>query len=143
MDNIKLVTAALQEYGVTEKPGSKHEERILEYFDATDHDWVRTDETAWCSAFMNHCAQEAGLEKTGALNARSWLEIGEEVEEPQLGDVVIFWREKRDSWKGHVGIYIGEDEKYIHCLGGNQRNEVNIKDYSKALLLGFRRLKKA
>ncbi len=35
-----------------------------------------SDESAWCSLFMNWVAQEAGLEKSGSLAARSWLNKG-------------------------------------------------------------------
>jgi len=88
---------------------------------------------------------KAGLHRSKKLNARSWLNIGEEVKEPQAGDVVIFWRESKNSWKGHVAIYVNhsENKKYINCLGGNQSNKVCIRAYKAEQLLGFRRLEKA
>jgi uncharacterized protein (TIGR02594 family) len=131
---------ALGEYNMTEYSGSKHNQRIIEYFKKSGHSWVKNDETAWCSAFVNWVMAEAGLPKTGKLNARSWLDVGRKVTNPQPGDVVIFWRSSKNSWKGHVGFYVTERNGYIYCLGGNQSNKVNIAGYKKDRLLGYRRL---
>ncbi len=137
-----LTTLALSQYGVSEKEGSSHNPIILNYFKTIGHQWVTNDETAWCSAFMNWVAQKAGKKSSHALTARSWLKVGQIVHLPELNDVVILWRESPSSWKGHVGLFIGytEDKEYIYVLGGNQNNQVNIKTYPVARLLGFRRL---
>ena len=126
--------------GLTEVPGEQHNPQILEFFQDIGHSWVQTDETAWCSAFINYVALKCGCERSFKLDARSWLEKGMEIEDLKLGDIVIFWRESKNSWKGHVGLYAGQDDKYIHCLGGNQSNQVNIRPYPKSRILGFRRL---
>lgn len=137
-----LLDIALSQYGVTEIRGSKHNPTIVSYSDEIGYKGIIDDETAWCSIFINWCALKAGLERSGKLNARSWLSVGQEIKEPQTGDVVVFWREKPNSWKGHVAIFINysEDGKYINCLGGNQSNQVCIKPYKASQLLGFRRL---
>ena len=132
----------LKEYGELEIPGDNHNERILEYFKEIGHKWVKNDETAWCSAVMNWAAKVSGYEYSGKLNARSWLDVGEEITEPELGDVVIFWREKEDSWKGHVGVFIRKKNNIIWVLGGNQGNMLRISAYSKKRVLGYRRLNK-
>ena len=124
-----LLNIALGEYGVREIRGAKHNPRILEYFKEIGHEWVKDDETAWCSAFINWCALKAGVERSGKLNARSWMDIGKEVSKPKIGDLVIFWRESPASWKGHVAIYINSTEKAVFVLGGNQNNSVNIQSY--------------
>lgn len=141
MDQL-LLCNALQEYGVEETVGGQHNPRILRYFKEIGHDWVKDDETAWCSAFVNWICKISGFEYTGKLNARSWLDIGEEVSDICDADVVIFWRSSPNSWKGHVGFPINYDEdgKHINCLGGNQSNMVNIAGYDKGRLLGFRKL---
>ena len=138
-----LLDIALREYGIEEIVGGEHNPIILQYFHESGHEWVHDDETAWCSAFMNAMAFRARLEHTGKLNARSWLDVGEEIESPMPGDVVILWRGSPDSWKGHVGIYINhdEDERHINILGGNQGNKVCIAGYDKGRLLGYRRLR--
>ena len=137
-----VLEIALGQYGITETVGAMHNPAVLTYFRETGHKWVTTDETAWCSAFMNWCAMKAGYESSGALNARSWLKVGEHIIEPQLGDVAVFWRESPKSWKGHVGLFIGYsmDYKHIYVLGGNQNNSVCIRQYPASQLLEFRRL---
>ncbi|WP_452223686.1 TIGR02594 family protein [Lacinutrix chionoecetis] len=138
----QLINIALSQYGVTEIVGNAHNPKVLNYFSEIGQKWVTTDETAWCSAFVNWVALKANVERSHKLTARSWLNVGTEIKEPQLNDLVIFWRHKKSSWKGHVGFFIGytKDKKYIYVLGGNQNNQVNIKKYPAYRLLGFRRL---
>ncbi|MFN5911390.1 MAG: hypothetical protein ACK45H_08660 [Bacteroidota bacterium] len=56
--------------------------------------------------------------------------------------MVVFWREAMDSYKGHVGIWLGETAEGVVCLGGNQDNSVCIRVYEKTNVLGYRRLPK-
>lgn len=133
---------ALSQYGLKEIVGERHNPQILMYFQVAGHKWVQNDELAWCSAFVNWCAREENFESTGKLNARSWLDVGLEVKTPEIGDLVIFWRTKKDSVYGHVGFYINKHEGYIYTLGGNQGNMVNISPYPEYRLLGYRRLRK-
>lgn len=137
-----LLSIALSQYGVKEIPGETHHPSILSYFKETGHEQIMNDETAWCSAFVNWVALKAGAQTSGRLDARSWLKVGHEVQTPQQGDVVIFWREDPSGWKGHVGFFVNytQDGRHIHCLGGNQGNTVDIRPYPKAKVLGFRRL---
>lgn len=139
---IEPLKIALGEFGVSEKVGKEHDERVLQYFHDIGHKWVLTDETAWCSAFVNWCAKMAGYQHSGKLNARSWLEVGLRAEKPQLGDVVVLWRVARNDWRGHVGFYIRETKTHIYILGGNQGNKVSISAYPKNRLLDYRRLSK-
>ncbi len=136
------IEIALSQFGVTETLGEQHNKIILNYFQEIGQQWVTTDETAWCAAFANWVALKANKERSNALTARSWLKVGLETQLPVVGDIVVFWRESKQSWKGHVGFFIGysQDKKYIYCLGGNQNNQVNIKAYPSYRLLGFRKL---
>ena len=141
--NCVLIDAALSQFGIKEIVGKRDNPEVLKYFNIMGLDGERLkDETAWCSAFMNWVAISCGYEHSGALNARSWLNVGEKVLKPQIGDVIILWRESPNSWKGHVAMYIREDENNYWVLGGNQSNHVGIHAYSKSRLLGFRRLSK-
>ena len=106
----KLIEIALSQYGVKEITGASHNPTVVQYFREIGHSWVKNDETAWCSAFANWVVKQAGLKGSGRLDARSWLLVGEKTDTPQLGDIVVFWREKPTSWKGHVGFYIGHSE---------------------------------
>lgn len=118
------------------------ESRILDYFHDIGHKWVKSDDTAWCSAFVNWVCFQADVERSNKLNARSWLEVGQDVSlrRAREGDIVVFWRESETSWKGHVGFYIGDNGRDIYVLGGNQNNRVCIKKYPKDRLLSVRRL---
>lgn len=140
MNNPELVIKALNEFNVTELVGTAHNAKIINYFKEIGHAWVKDDETAWCSAFINAIAKRVGLEHSGKLDARSWLKIGKEVNTIDEADIVVFWRSSRESWKGHVGIPIREDEDNVYTLGGNQNNCVCIKPYHKGRVLGYRQL---
>lgn len=96
--------------------------------------------TAWCAAFVNATLKQSGQEGTGALNARSFLDWGQGVDQPQRGDVAVFSRGDPNGWQGHVGFFDGyNDDGSIRVLGGNQGDQVSIANYDANRLLGFRR----
>lgn len=132
---------ALKLYGLKELKGEKDNPEIIKLFNELGFDGEKLkDETSWCAAFTNVMLKRANKPYLNTLNARSLLSIGVEVKTPQLGDIVIFWRESLSSWKGHVGIYVSEDETSINVLGGNQGNKVCVAPYFKRRVLGFRRV---
>jgi uncharacterized protein (TIGR02594 family) len=124
--------------GTTEIRGSKHNPKILEFFDHAGHGWVKNDETAWCAAFVNAMLHEAGVVGSGSLAARSFLKWGKKTSKPKYGDIVVFWRGSKKSWQGHVAFFVRETSKYVYVLGGNQRNSVNVARYPKSKVLGYR-----
>lgn len=136
---------ARQHIGVREIPGKKHNGTILNWLRKLQVS-VFDDETPWCSTFVNYCALEAGYERTGKLNARSWLhDVGLRIARPddaREGDVIIFER-GTSGWEGHVAFLVSLDlqRRTARCLGGNQADEVNISTYSLSKLLGIRRLR--
>ena len=141
MLNTKILAIASAEFGVKEFAGKAHNPDVLKYFHETGFDGAHiTDETAWCSAFANWVAKKAGAKISGKLTARSWLNVGETVETPQIGDFAVLWRESPKTWKGHVGVFIRETKTHVYLLGGNQRNSVCTIAYPKSRLLGYRRL---
>lgn len=138
-----MIQIATQELGQKEISGDQHNQTIVDYAKESGFEWVNDDETPWCSIFVNWVAQKCGLKSSKKANARSWLLIGQKVDEvPEPGDVVIFWRESPQSWKGHVGFFFGysQDASRVYCLGGNQGNQVSISAYDTNTVLGFRRL---
>ena len=140
--NLKTAFAfniAMGEIGVKEVNGTGNNPRVLEYHQATSLK-ASDDETSWCSSFMNFCFLRAGLKGSGRADAKSWLTIGIEVTEPELGDVVILWRGSPDSWMGHVGFYAGRDGDNIILLGGNQGDRVCYQSFPKSRLIGYRRV---
>ena len=140
-NNERLLKIALSQYGVKEIAGSEHNPTIVEYSKHIGYGGIIDDETAWCSIFMNWIAKQANLDRSKKLNARSWLDVGENITYPVMGDVVIFWRGSKNGWKGHVALFINYSENgNINCLGGNQSNQVCIREYKSNQVLGFRRL---
>ncbi len=139
-----IIEIATQEIGIKEVKGSDNNPRILQYANESGFKNYKSDESAWCSLFVNWCAEQAELERSYSLAARSWLRVGIPVINPEPGDIVIFWREDPKSWKGHVGIFNGFSRNgRIYCLGGNQGDQVSISARSEDRLLGFRRLRPA
>lgn len=138
-----LLKIAFNELGTEEIKGDQHNPEVLKYAKESGIKNINTDEIAWCSTFVNWVAQKAGLQHSGKANARSWLNVGTKVNTPEPGDVVVFWRESPQSWKGHVGIFIGmsANGKRIYCLGGNQGNRVSVSAYAKKYLLSYQRLR--
>lgn len=96
--------------------------------------------TAWCAAYVNATLQQAGMKGTGSNMARSFLDWGTEVSEPQRGDLAVFSRGDPNGPYGHVGFFDGYNaDGTIRVLGGNQGDSVSIASYSPDDLLGFRR----
>ena len=94
---------------------------------------------SWCSSFMCWLLESSGFGSTNDKAARSWLNYGKETKTPVRGDIVIFWRESKTSWKGHVALFDSYNAHgNIVCLGGNQSDAVCYKEYLKDQLLGFR-----
>ena len=141
MENVMQVATA--EIGVQEVKGSKSNPQILKYAKDAGFKNYNSDEIAWCSLFANWVALKAGLERTNSLWARSWLNVGIPVVSPEPGDIVVFWRESRNSGKGHVGFFQGfsDDKTRVYCIGGNQRDMVSTTGKPVDQVLGYRRLR--
>ena len=63
--------------------------------------------------------------------------MGEGLDRPERGAVAVFRRDGGPTL-GHVGFYWAKTGDRILVLGGNQDNQVSIKGYPKADLLGHR-----
>lgn len=130
---------AFQEYGVRETRGKGSTTNINAYLATCG--LGPSDETSWCSAFVNWCMEQAGIPGTGRGTARSWLtwtEANQSLVSPVWGCVAVLWRESRSSWKGHVGFYQGREGDNLILLGGNQGDAVSIAAYPVDRLLGYR-----
>lgn len=136
---LSLIENLFQYYGLKEWTGQgKSNPEVEEFFKELGYNY--SDDTAWCSAFANYIAKRHNLPYSGKLDARSWMDIGCPTQSPQVGDIVVFWRESRKSWKGHVAFFMSQDDEYVYALGGNQSNMINISAYPKYRVLGFRNL---
>ena len=143
-----IIKVALSQYGITEIKGPENNPEVMKYYHETGRKWVSHDETPWCDAFMDWCAMKSGLKFSSGLNARGWLEIGQEVK-PELVEllaleipiIVVLWRVSIEGPWGHVGLFVKKYGKSIWLLGGNQGiGQVNISSYPESQVLGYRRL---
>lgn len=127
--------------GTAEAPGPVNNPDIMDMYSSVGHDWVEHDSVAWCAAFVGHCLEQAGLRSTRRLTARSYLDWGlpVDLDDAQEGDIVVFWRGRRDGGQGHVGFFVARAGASIEVLGGNQADGVTIRRYARAKLLGVRR----
>ena len=141
-------------YGLKEVPGEGNNPEILRMFAEIGHGWVKKDSVAWCAASANHILKLAGFPHTGKLNAKSFLEIGEQISVPKpLGssnefvDIVLYWRGRK--WKnydpeffetGHINFFLKEREGLIYGIGGNQANEWKVSAYNRNRLEQYRRI---
>ena len=125
--------------GVREVVGRGSNPVILDWAEDLDLHYP-DDDIPWCGLFVAHCMRVGAPQDerpNDVLGARNWDGFGIEVK-PTLGSILVFWRGSRSGWQGHVGFYVGEDDKAYHVLGGNQSNAVTIARISKARLLSAR-----
>lgn len=95
--------------------------------------------TAWCAAYVNASLQQAGMKGTGSWAARSFMDWGQDTDQPRRGDIAVFSRGDPNGWQGHVGFFDGfGDDGRIRVLGGNQSDSVSMAYYDPSRLLGFR-----
>jgi uncharacterized protein (TIGR02594 family) len=97
----------------------------------------QSDETAWCSAFVGWCLEQAGVESTHSAWARSYLEWGKEVDDPSPGAIVVF---ERGSNSGHVAFFVqyNPDNEMVQVLGGNQSDSVSLAWFPWSRVIGVR-----
>jgi uncharacterized protein (TIGR02594 family) len=141
----KALSIAIHEcnQNVSEIAGSQHNRRILAYHLATALK-ATTDEVPWCSAFVNWCLREAGIEGTFSAEARSFLRWGLTIplESIEAGDVVVFARGNH-SMSGHVAFFLEWENKtqgLMRIVGGNQSNRVSAATFPTTRLLSIRRM---
>jgi len=125
------------EIGTEEIEGPEAEDRIIEYHAHTTLK-ATSDEVSWCSSFVNFCVDKSGGKGTHSAAARSWLQWGQEIEDPEEGCIVVLKRGK-EPWQGHVGFYAGENKELVRVLGGNQKNMVCYSWFPKTQVLGYRK----
>lgn len=127
--------------GIYEIKGSSHNKEILKYHASLPSNF-KTDETPWCSAFVNYCVHLAGYATDNiTAMAQSWKNWGTDVtSEAQIGDIVVFRSTKQHddpkSSSGHVGFFKSETNDTITVLGGNQNDMIKISTYPKNGKLG-------
>lgn len=98
---------------------------------------VDPEKTKWCAAFVNAVLAAGGVDGTGSLAAKSFLNYGkDDTSSPQRGDIVVL----RTSAGEHVGFLDSiAANGSVSVLGGNTSNKVGTATYSASSVLGVRR----
>jgi uncharacterized protein (TIGR02594 family) len=119
----RWLTLARQEIGFRERPGNRGIERYV----ALAHAGCPGD--PWCAIFVNAMLESAGYPGTRSAAARSFEHSQHFVrlEGPALGCIATMWRQSKASGLGHVFFYLGEDDKGLVALGGNQSDQVLVQ----------------
>lgn len=124
-----------------EKPGKAMNPNIKKAFDEVKIDNLDLSEMddgaiATCSILLNWLCQQCGGQGTKSGLARSWLSWGK-ASDGHTGDVVIL-RRGTSSWSGHVGQLKSKGLLYVEVVGFNQNNDLNVKKFLRAQVLGYR-----
>ena len=136
----KLLVEAYKLLGIKETLGKDNNPTILAWAEKLGLKNIYTaDEIAWCGLFVAYVCFMAGKKPVdNPLWARNWANFGTKENTAMLGDILVF---SRGATSGHVGIYVGEDDKAYHVLGGNQGDQVSIVRIQKVRCIGIRRTK--
>ena len=133
--NAPWMAVAMKEIGQREVSGAVHNPRIIAYH-ATTTLRAHTDETAWCSSFVNWCLQQSGITGTNSAAAASWLTWGKSCVSQSAAITVIHnanaARSSLTVSGNHVAFLIQETATHYRLLGGNQSNQVKISSYPKS-----------
>lgn len=130
-----LVADDERQHGVAETPGAQATPRILEYFQTTTYN-TQSDETPWCSAFVNWALRQAGVQGTLSAAAASWIYWGVGTA-PRTGAITVIRNASAansslSSSGNHVGFLVSDTPTSFILLGGNQNNRVKISHYPKS-----------
>ena len=126
-------------HGTLEAPGHADNPLILHWSkECGVADIYTHDSIPWCALAMTLCAKRAGLPHPKgypALRAATFAAWGAQQRQAMLGDVLVLERLNG----AHTGLYVAEDDKCFHVIGGNQRDSVNITRIDKSRIKAIRR----
>jgi uncharacterized protein (TIGR02594 family) len=125
--------AARKEIGFRERPGNRGIERYV----GLAHAGSPGD--PWCAIFVNAMLESSGYPGTRSASARSFEHSHNFVRlaGPALGCIVTMWRQSKACGLGHVFFYLGENEKGLLALGGNQSDQVLIQYEPRSRVTGY------
>lgn len=131
------LTLAAAEIGVKEGAGSANNPRVVRLFADAGFAGIKTDSTAWCSAFCGAMLQRSGHKGSGSLAARSYEAWGVGLKEPVLGCIATKKR-GNSTWQGHVFFVVGANKDTVFGLGGNQSDAVTVAAFKRSEVTAFR-----
>lgn len=134
---------AKAEEGQVEVKGKTHNPRVIAYHASTTLK-ATTDETPWCSSFVNWVLTKSGMKGANSAAAISWMNWGKP-SGPTSGAVAVIFNAKAansslSSSGNHVGFLVQESPTHYVLLGGNQGNMVKVSFFPKSswALKGYR-----
>lgn len=142
----RLVTEAMKVFGVYEFPGDKNNPIILgwakELADAGYEVFASydADSIPWCTLGLSFIVHKAGYDLPKApMWSQSYRKWGLKVEgdEPgEIGDIAVFVRDDPahvlpHGSLGHAAVVIRAEPDWLHCIGANQSDAVNIRKFSR------------
>jgi len=128
---------AYEELGETEELGPLTNPQIQKYFSVTKYPFREDSIDPWCAAFVSWVLETAGIKSTGSAAAKSYLDWGNELDEPRPGCIVVLAR-GNDPAHGHVGFYLRSGTITIDVLGGNQKDSVCVQKFHHTKVLSYR-----
>lgn len=135
----KMLVEALAHYGIMEHVGKGSNVNITQWAKEVGvSGWYTDDDIPWCGLFVGIVAKRAGYAFSSAklLSALQWAFWGEaRVGCAKLWDVLVFQR----PGGGHVGFYVGENDKAYLVYGGNQSNAVGFAWVAKDRCVAIRK----
>lgn len=134
----RWLAKARKHIGQKEIHGRRHNPLILRWWTAIRAPFT-DDETPWCAAFVGGVLESCGVRSSRSAAARSYSSWGVALARPAPGAIIVFWRGAPSSANGHVGFLAGEDARgNLLVLGGNQGDQVSIRPFDRARLIGCR-----
>jgi uncharacterized protein (TIGR02594 family) len=126
---------ASNEQGTHEIRGRAANPRIVTYH-ATTTLRARSDETSWCSSFVNWCLQQSSIRGTNSAGAASWKKWGN-ASPARYGAVAVIFNagvahSSLTATGNHVAFLVEETKTHWVLLGGNQSNSVKVSRFPKA-----------
>lgn len=126
---------AKKEIGQREVKGKANNPRIIKYHTATTLK-ASSDETPWCSSFVNWVFRQVNIVGTNSAAAASWAHWGTSAT-AKYGAVAVIFNSKAANSSlsasgNHVGFLVQATSTHFLILGGNQSDQVKISSFPKS-----------
>ncbi|HDZ77121.1 MAG TPA: CHAP domain-containing protein [Candidatus Omnitrophica bacterium] len=140
----RLVRSARAELGNGETTSNNCGVAIKRYLNGREN-------LAWCAGFISYILQQNNVKDIAyCLSAKTIFNRAKAqgliVSTPRPGDLICFWRGKRNGWQGHIGIVESVSKAAITAIEGNagaypsKVKRVTYKRNNIPRLLGFVRV---
>jgi uncharacterized protein (TIGR02594 family) len=136
----KWLDVARSDLGLQAIPGPQSEPRIVAMFALCGHAAIVSDETPSCAAGVGAWLVRAGLHGTGRLDAKSYLNFGEPLDDPRVGAIAVV---QSKSGGHHVALVEDWTDSTVDLLGANQGHskgvsEVNVSRFKRSSIIAYR-----